>query len=120
MALTREDREEIIEIVKEVVENKESPEGRLVVLETKVDHLIRDQEELRSEIRDIRSVLVTKDELRLLIEGIYKRFEDVDKRFQDMNKRLDFQGKLLFWILGAILTTVVLYGGLIIFLIGKL
>ena len=153
MALSREDREEIVGIVTEVIKGydidfeflrdqskkfNESPEGRLTIVEAKVDHLIRDLEEtraeLKSEIKDIRSVMVTKDELRLLIETINKRFEDVDKRFGDFDKRfsdfdkrfgdfdkrLDFQGKILIWILGAILTTVVLYGGLIVFLIGKL
>jgi hypothetical protein len=33
--------------------------------------------------------LVTKEDLKLLIELINKRFEDVNRRFEDINKRFD-------------------------------
>ncbi len=33
--------------------------------------------------------VATKDDIKLLIELIYKRFEDINKRFEDINKRFE-------------------------------
>jgi chromosome segregation ATPase len=199
MPLTREDREEVVAIVKETMKSydidfaflseqfkkfKESPEGRLTVVEeakvddlargqeglrrdvtglgsrlvavetrltgveTKVDELARNQAELREEIQsvenrltgvetrltmveskvdDLARKMVTKDELKLLIDSINSKFEGVDGRFigvdgrfVELDKRIELQNRLLLWVLGSILSLMILYSGLIIFLIGKL
>lgn len=43
----------------------------------------------------------TKDDIKLLIEQMDKRFEQIDKRFEQMDKRIDFLQSILYIVLGA-------------------
>ncbi len=43
----------------------------------------------KSEFAKMFEKLATKEDLKMLIEMINKRFEAVDKRFEDMNKRFE-------------------------------
>jgi len=43
----------------------------------------------------------TKDDIKLIIEQMDKRFEQVDKRFEQIDKRIEFLQSVLYIILGA-------------------
>ena len=76
-----------------------------------------DVSEMRKEIKEIKQdikKMVTKEDLRLLVDMINKRFEDMNKRFEDMNKRFEDMRsymQTIFMVLGVL-------NGMIIIILG--
>lgn len=44
----------------------------------------------------------TKDDIKLLIGQMDKRFEQIDKRFEQVDKRLDFMQSLIYALMGLV------------------
>lgn len=45
--------------------------------------------------------LATKDDIKIILEQMDKRFEQIDRRFEQTDKRIDFMQNILYLVLGA-------------------
>lgn len=77
-------------------------------------------QDISKDIKEIKEKMVTKDEFRLFVESVNKRFEDLihymDKRFEDVNRRFEDMHKYMetvFVILGLIQGIIVILLGVI-------
>lgn len=59
-------------------------------IEKVVEKTVRDEI-----VKILPSTVVTREDLRLAIESMNRRFEAVDKRFEDMNRRFEDMFRLL-------------------------
>lgn len=97
------------DLLKNIKKFRESPEGRLAVVETKIDELKEDFKEFRTELKGDVAGLRTElkgdiDELKTEFNG---SFNELKINFRNM----------MIWMFGIIMT---MYGGFIVFLISKL
>lgn len=71
------------------------------------------QRDIETDIKEIKQKMVTREEFKLFVDMVNKRFEDIynymDKRFEDVNKRFEDINKM-FTIIGTLqgLTIVIL------------
>ena len=96
---------EIREIIREVI----SEEPELII-----EVLLKRKEVIKGISGDILQNVATKDDIKLVIEfmnrrfedinrrfeDVNKRFEDINKRFEDMNRCFEFIQKLILFLLG--------------------
>lgn len=122
MTLTSDDKKEIKDILhKTILEDhkifddllrnaktfRESPEGRLAIVETKIDELKDDVDELKVDMKEFKKELKGDiDENGNLIKELRKELKADIKENRN----------LTIWMFGIMMT---IYGGLIVFLIGR-
>ncbi len=102
-----EDHKLFDDLLKNVKKFRESPEGRLAIVETKVDELKDDIGELKDDVKELRRDL----------KADIKENRNLIKEFRnELTSDIKENRNLTIWMFGIMMA---IYGGLIVFLISK-